>query len=176
MPDRFFDSEKGEYVRNSFIDELFAERKIKLKFDNQWYEFFIKKVSENKKHKSYMKTYTCTDAFIDELSRNGYGITFHEDLYNNVEEIGTFSEEVLEDSLWHYNNVYNWGDFTEVLEEKLYRIPISCFGGTINAYKLHYDLELLEDEGNSSIVNAFTNESRLVEMGDDLAREKYFWD
>jgi len=39
-----------------------------------------------------MRTYTCSDSFIDELARNGYGITFDEELYNNVEEIGTFSE------------------------------------------------------------------------------------
>lgn len=175
MPDKYFDSEKGKYIKNQFIDELFVERKVKLKFDNQWYEFFIKKISESKKHKSYIKTYTCTDAFIDELSRNGYGITFHEDLHNNVEEIGSFAETILEDSLWHYNSVYNWGDFTEVLEEKLFKIPISCFGGAISAYKLHYDLELFEED-NSKIINAFTQESRALEMGDDLARGKYYWD
>lgn len=174
MPDRYFDNEQGKYVRNEFIDELYAERKIKFKYDGIWYEFFIKKVTDNKKYKSYIKDFTCTDAFIDELSRNGYGITFHEDLYNNVEEIGTFNEEILEDSLWHYNSVHNWGDFTEVLEEKLYRVPISCFGGTINAYKLHFDLD---NSSLPNISNAFTKEERVVEMGDDLAREKeYFWD
>ena len=176
MPDRYFDSEKGEYIHNEFVDELFAERKLKLKFDGEWYEFFIKKISESKKHKSFIKTYNCSSAFIDELSRNGYGITFHEDLYNNVEEIGTFSEEILDDSLWHYNNVHNWGDFTEVIEEKLYRIPVSCFGGTINAYKLHYDLKYSNSSNQLKIVNAFTKETRPAEMGDDIAREEYFWD
>jgi hypothetical protein len=69
---------------------------------DEWYEFYIKNVQDTKQFKSYMKTYTCSDAFIDELSRNGYGITFDEELYNNVEEIGTFSEEILKDSIWHY--------------------------------------------------------------------------
>ena len=173
MPDKFFDSEKGEYVRNEFADELFAERKIKLKYLDEWYEFFIKKVTDNKKYKSYMKTYDCTDAFIDELSRNGYGITFSEDLYNNVEEIGTFSEEILDGSIWTYHSEHNWGDFTEVLEEKLYKIPTSLFS-SISGYKINYSVDIATDK---DIINAYTNEARQMEMGDDLAREKkQFWD
>lgn len=173
MPDKFFDSEKGEYVRNEFADELFAERKIKLKYKDEWYEFFIKKVTDNKKYKSYMKTYDCTDAFIDELSRNGYGITFSEDLYNNVEEIGTFSEEILDGSIWTYHSEHNWGDFTEVLEEKLYKIPTSLFS-SISGYKINFNVDIATDK---DIINAYTNEAREMEMGDDLAREKkQFWD
>lgn len=173
MPDKYFDSEKGKYVRNELADELFAERKIKLNYDNEWFEFFVKKVTDNKQFKSYMKNYECTDAFIDELSRNGYGVTFHEDLYNNVEEIGTFSETILEDSIWTYHAEHNWGDFTEVLEERLYKIPTALFK-TIKGYKLNFNIEEAED---TDISNVYTNESRKMEMGDDLAREKgYFWD
>jgi hypothetical protein len=52
-----------------------------------------------------------------------------------------FTEETLEDSIWQYHPENNWGDFTEFKEEKLYRIPISCFGGSINGYKLDFELE-----------------------------------
>ena len=48
LPDKYFDSEKGEYVRNEFVDNLFNERKIKLKFMGEWYEFYIKSVSDSK--------------------------------------------------------------------------------------------------------------------------------
>ena len=65
-----------------------------------------------------MYQYSCGDAFIDELSRNGYGITFDIELYNNVEEIGVFTEQILEDSIWEYDASKNWGDFTEYSEEK----------------------------------------------------------
>jgi hypothetical protein len=60
-----------------------------------------------------MISFTCTDAFVDELSRNGYGITFDTELYNNVQEIGMFTEETLKDSIWKYHPENNWGDFTE---------------------------------------------------------------
>jgi hypothetical protein len=32
MPTKFFDSEKGDFVKNEYIEELFNERKVKLKF------------------------------------------------------------------------------------------------------------------------------------------------
>lgn len=180
MPDKYFDNEKGDYVHNEFVDNLFNERKIKLKFMNQWYEFYIKTVSDTKQFKSYMKKYTCSDAFIDELSRNGYGITFDTELYNNVEEIGTFSRVILEDSIWDYAPEHNWGDFTEYLEEKLFKIPV---GGdlfpTLVGHKLAYEIE--SPQNNEQIINVFTKKKRNLEMGDDLAaaidgKGGYFWD
>ena len=177
LPDKYFDSEKGEYVRNEFVDNLFNERKIKLYFLGEWYEFYIKSVSETKHFKSYMKKYTCSDAFIEELSRNGYGITFDTELYNNVEEIGTFSRIILEDSIWSYAPEYNWGDFTEYLEEKLFKVPVSLFSKLVG-HKLTYQVVPREGE---QIINAFTQEKRGLELGDDLAaavdgKGGYFWD
>lgn len=169
MPSKYFDSELGEYVHNDFCDYLFNERKIKLQYDGQWYEFYIKNVSENKQFKSIMYQYSCEDAFIDELSRNGYGLTFDTELYNNVEEIGTFTEQILEDSIWEYDATKNWGDFTEYAEEKLFKIPVKMFS-KIKGYKLNYKID-------GKLTNVFTQESRQLEMGDDLAREqKQFWD
>lgn len=181
LPDRYFDSLKGEYVRNEFADLIAPETKLKLFYKDRWFEFFVKKVDDKKQFKSYMKSFTCTDAFIDELSRNGYGITYDTDLYNNVEEIGTFTEETLEDSIWQYHPENNWGDFTEYKEEKLYRIPVSCFGGSINGYKLNFELEqkqrdeIKEKTGTDFVENVFTGDTRPVELSDDLARG-FFWD
>lgn len=174
MLDSFFDSQLGEMVYNDFIDELFAERKVKLFYKEKWFEFYIKNVKEEKKHNSVLKTFSCEDAFIDELARNGYGITFDEELYNNVEEIGTFTEEVLEDSIWEYEPEYNWGDFTEYTEEKLFKISLSNFKGQkINAYKLQY----YYDDFSETIKNVNNGQERDIELGDDLARKQgYYWD
>lgn len=181
LPDRYFDSLKGDYVRNEFADLIAPETKLKLFYKDRWFEFFVKKVEDKKQFKSYMKSFTCSDAFIDELSRNGYGITYDTDLYNNVEEIGTFTEETLEDSIWQYHPENNWGDFTEYKEEKLYRIPVSCFGGHISGYKLNFELtkeqreEIAEKTGTDCIINPFTKDERPVELSDDLSRG-FFWD
>lgn len=171
MPESFYDSKLGEYVQNEFIDQLYNERKVKFFFKKEWYELYIKQIADAKNHKSVMKTFTCSDAFIDELSRNGYGITFDEELYNNVEEVGTFTKAILEDSIWKYTPENNWGDFTEYIGEKLYKIPVSQFS-EITGYKLNFSIENTEDK----IVNLYTGEERSIEMGDDLASIRYFWD
>lgn len=176
MPDRYFDSLKGEFVRNEFIDVLSPESKIKLHYKDRWYEFFIKKTDEKKVFKSYIKTFTCTDAFIDELSRNGYGITFDTELNNNVREIGDFTEEVLEDSIWIYAPQYNWGDFTEYKEEKLFKIPVSQFTN-LSAYKLNFNLsdKQLDAFDDKEITNITTLDKRPIVLSDDIARG-CFWD
>ena len=52
MPSKFFDSAIGEYVHNEFCDNVFNERKIKLQYDGEWYEFYVKNITENKQFKS----------------------------------------------------------------------------------------------------------------------------
>ena len=172
MPDKWFDSEIGDFVQNEFKDYVSNENKVKLYYKDQWLEFFVKNVKMNKHYKSYMYEYSCSDAFIDELSRNGYGLIFDTELYNNVEEIGTFTEDILEDSYWGYAPENNWGDFTEYTEERLFKIPVSCFKGNIKGYKLNFTTT-----SEDKIINKFTGESKQLELGDDLAREKeWFWD
>lgn len=171
MPDRYFDSELGDYVLNEFKDYVLNENKVKLSYKGEWYEFYVKTIKDTKHYKSYMKNYTCTDAFIDELARNGYGITFDTELYNNVEEIGIFSDEILEGSLWTYSPENNWGDFTEFIEEKLFKIPVNQMRG-LSGYKVNFAIN-----SNQNIINRFTKEKRTLELGDDLARvQGYFWD
>lgn len=173
MPNKFFDSEVGDFIENPFFDQVFPERKLKLYYKKKWYEFYVKTVKDDKKHTSLMRTYTCSDSFIDELARNGYGITFDEELYNNVEEIGTFSEQILEDSIWLYKPEYNWGDFTEYTEDKLFKVPTSQFVA-LNCYKLSFSCA---GASSSDIINKSNNKTRKMEMGDDLARQKgIFWD
>ena len=170
IPDGYYDSKTKEFVHNEFVDNLYNEKKVKLFYDDEWYEFYVKSINDEKHHNNYMKTYTCTDSFIEELSRNGYGIIFDEELYNNVEEVGTFTREILEDSIWEYRPEFNWGDFTEYSEEKLFKIPVSQFPH-LRGYKVNYDID--ED---IRIRNIYTSEDRAAEMGDDICSGKYFWD
>lgn len=169
MPDKYFDSFAGDWVTNPFIKEIYNERKLKLFYKNEWYEFFVKSVNQEKHFKSYIYKVTCEDSFIDELSRNGYGITFDTELYNNVEEIGTFTNEILKDSLWHYEPKNNWGDFTEYKEEKLFKIPVNIFK-KISGFKLNFDTNI-----GGKIENCFTKEKRNIQLSDDAATEA-FWD
>ena len=64
------------------------------------------------------------------------GITFDTELYNNVEEIGIFTEQILKDSIWEYDATKK-GTFTEYSEEKFREIPVSLFNKIVG-YKLNY--------------------------------------
>lgn len=177
MPDSYFDSMTGELIHNELIDILSAETKIKLFYKKNWYEFFIKKVDEKQTLNSVIKSFTCNDAFIDELSRNGYNIFFDTELYNNVEETGTFTQDILEDSLWEYHPEHNWGDFTEFTEEKLFKIPVSQFS-KLCGYKLDFSIDkesIPVEKQDMLISNAYTGEERVPELSDDLM-SGVFWD
>lgn len=194
MPTKFFDPEKGEYVKNELIENLYNEKKVKLFYDNEWYEFYVKSITENKQFKSIMMSFTCKDSFIDELSRTGYEIEFSSDLNNSVDEIGVFSETILDGSIWDYRPELNTGDFTEFNEERFYKIPLSQFGGSIIGYPI--DLEVYETDLNPQsdyykdkdfnnlnldkeleMKNIFSDTTRKLQYGDDLSRVKeIFWD
>lgn len=198
MPTKYFDSEKGDYVKNELLEDLYNERKLKLYYDGDWYEFYVKSIQEDKQFKSIMKTITCTDSFIDELSRTGYEIEFSSDLNNSVEELGTFmeteddekvkgsSKAILDGSVWDYRPDMNVGDFTEFNEQRFYKIPLSQFGGTIKGYKINLEVdendfktikEKEEKEKRAYLRNPFTKEKRPLEYGDDQARvEELFYD
>jgi hypothetical protein len=171
MPEKYFDYKTGDFIHNEVIDSVFNESHLKLYYKDDWYEFFVKNVDESKNGKTFVKKFTCSDAHIDELSRNGYGITFSTDLYNNVNEMGVFTKEILKDSAWSYAPEYNWGDFTEYIEEKLFKIPVSMFYN-IEGFKLNYSVPY---GSNNTIKNIYTGETRPLEMGDDAA-QGYFWD
>ena len=198
MPTKYFDSEKGDYVKNELLEDLYNERKLKLYYDGDWYEFYVKSIQEDKQFKSIMKTIICTDSFIDELSRTGYEVEFSSDLNNSVEELGTFmeteddekikgsSKAILDGSVWDYRPDMNVGDFTEFNEQRFYKIPLSQFGGTIKGYKINLEVdendfktitEKEEREKKAYLRNPFTQEKRPLEYGDDQARvEELFYD
>lgn len=197
MPTKYFDSEKGDYVKNELLEDLYNERKLKLYYDGDWYEFYVKSIQEDKQFKSIMKTITCTDSFIDELSRTGYEVEFSSDLNNSVEELGTFmeteddekikgsSKAILDGSVWDYRPDMNVGNFTEFNEQRFYKIPLSQFGGTIKGYKINLEVDENdfrtgteeEKEQRAYLRNPFTKEKRPLEYGDDQARvEELFYD
>ena len=178
MPSMFFNSEKGDYVQNELIENLFNEQRIKLNFRDKWYELVIKDISESKNYKSIMKNFSCSDGYIDELSRTGYEIILDPELNNSVEEIHSFMEPTLKNSVWQYNPQWNWGDFTEYKEERCYKIPLSLFGGSITAYKFTLAIpdNCYSSTDKKEIININNNEKRVLNYSDDLAgQQNMFW-
>ena len=106
---RYFDPYSGEEVENPFAAYLVNERKVKLKYgidDNgqpQWYEFIIKDHSESSEEFTW--TYSCTDAYVLELSKQGYNITFDSELGNNQGTAEYLANETLKNTDWKLKEV-----------------------------------------------------------------------
>lgn len=123
MYHKYYDNESGEYVENPFIKLLTNERRVKLRLGNpgdadvEWYDFVIKNVQESSDSKVF--NYTCTDLFINELSKNGYSITLDGELENNIGTPNELAERVLEGSGWKVEE----GDLIHTFhEEPVYRV------------------------------------------------------
>ena len=96
---KYFDPYTGNSdVVNPFVNLLTNERKVKLYYDNEWYEFIVKDHSESSEE--YEWTYTCNDAFVLELSKNGYNITFDAELNNNQGTAYKLAQDTLKDTDW----------------------------------------------------------------------------
>lgn len=94
----YIDVVTGESVNNSLTELLINERKIKLEYNGKWYDFLIK--SSKKDSSKKIISYTATDQYINELSKNGFNIELAANLRNNLGTIKQLSEKVLEDTEW----------------------------------------------------------------------------
>ena len=135
---KYFDPYSGnEEVINPFAALLSNERKIKLNYDGQWYEFIIKEHSESTE--DYTWTYTCTDAFVLELSKNGYNITFDAELNNNQGTAYELVKETLKDTDWKVGDI---AVGKQLIEEPLYRATLLSTSG----------IEIINASNNGEII------------------------
>lgn len=113
MYSKFIDNISGLEVINPFCDQLINERKVKLFYENKWYDFIVKNVSENST--SHLNSYQLEDALVQELSKNGFDVAFDVGLSNNL---GT-AEELATAALSNTNWTVESDLFTERVEEHL---------------------------------------------------------
>ena len=95
---RSLESTAAEGYANPFIPYLSNERKVKLLWKNQWYDLVIKNCQEDSSGRSII--YTCTDAYINELSKTGFDLVFSTEKQNNQGTVIELGERILEGSDW----------------------------------------------------------------------------
>lgn len=116
---KYFDDFLGEYVENPFAKYLINERKVKLNYKDKWYEFIIKEKEEDSEEYTY--SYVCTDAFVQELAKNGYGVTFNTELNNNQGTITELAEKTLENTDWYVDK-----ENSDLLQQKVSEPLYDC--------------------------------------------------
>ena len=142
---KYFDPYSGnEDVINPFAALLVNERKVKLHYDNQWYEFIVKDHTESSDE--YTWTYTCTDAFVLELSKTGYNIEFSTDLNNNQGTAKELAIATLENTDWQLGHS---DKFTQLIEEPIYEAVLE----SIN------DIEIINANTGEVVNNISANTS-----------------
>ena len=156
LPGKYVDPTTGKKIKNYLRDLLDNETKIKLKYKDEWYSFYVKKVTEKRDKNNMQYSYTCSDSFIVELSKTGYKITFNEYSEHYVEQIHEFAEDILDGSEWDYDKKTTQDncDLVEYQEEKvvIYKLKDNA---TIYKLKLKSnDSKLYEAE--------FSNQNRVV--------------
>ena len=95
---KYSDPYTGELIENPFIPFLINERKIKLFYDDEWYEFIIKNREEDSEKLIF--TYTARELFSLELGKIGYAIDLNPELNNNQGTAIELAEKVLENTDW----------------------------------------------------------------------------
>ena len=144
----YTDNQTGEKYSNPFGKYLINERKIKVFWKDQWYDLVIKKCQEDTSKKSI--TYTCTDLFINELSKQGYSLEFDTELQNNIGTAQELATSVLEGSTWMYDSE-NSEPIIQKTEGPVYEV------NTLNTVRA-----LKQDPKRDSTVNIPANASVLV--------------
>lgn len=117
----YIDNETGDKVRNPFVNLLINERKIKCLWNEQWYDFIIKGIQEDSSGKSI--TYTCSDLYVNELSKTGFNLEFDDELNNNQGSVQELAQKIIEGTDWTVD-LTNSDKILQTIEEPLYEARI----------------------------------------------------
>jgi hypothetical protein len=108
-----FDEIPKDGFINPFISLLQNERKVKVKWKNEWYDFIIKECNESSDKKTV--TYKCIDLYINELAKNGFGLTFDNELMNNQGTAQQLATRVVDGTEWQVPDTE--GNILEVVSD-----------------------------------------------------------
>lgn len=115
---KYYDEYTGEMVINPFHKYLINERKIKLFYNDEWFDFIIKECNEDSVENIFK--YTARDSFSLELAKLGYNVTLDPSLNNNQGTIIELAKQVLQDTDWKVDEE-NSDLLVQFVQEPLYK-------------------------------------------------------
>lgn len=146
MYKQYIDTISGKEVHNPFVDNLINETKVKLYYEDKWYDFIVKDINENSA--THLCTYQLEDALVRELSKNGFGITLDAKLNNNLGDAKKLANDVLAETDWTADSEV----FVEKVDEALVYVKLPA-----NTAAVHL-LDQVKDE-NGGYSTGVTEES-----------------
>ena len=121
MVHKYYDSLLDDYIVNPLEKYLINERKVKLWYDDEWYDFVIKTCEETSD--SNVFSYTAKGLFVNELGKVGYSIVLSNDLMNNQGTIFELGEKAIKGTDWVIDKE-NSDIIQQFVAEPLYRYKI----------------------------------------------------
>lgn len=111
-----------EKIEDNFLSKLIInERKVKLHYKNQWYDYIIKEIIKEHTDSGVKLNISCNSLGLEELSKQGIGLSFSLDQNNCIDTLDNFATAILADSTWNYNSDLNGTDLTEYSKSFLYK-------------------------------------------------------
>ena len=138
---QYKDNITGELVANPYASYLVNERKIKLKYGDQWYDFIIKNIKQDSNKYSY--EISATDQYINELSKNGFNLTLDAELDNNVGTAPYLASQILAETDWQVrDDSWTGGGLTsEFIPDRVNETLVELkLNQNINAYRIKDDI------------------------------------
>lgn len=105
LPQFYFDENTGENIDNPLVKHVGNKCQLELRIDGKTYFMVVNSRTDSEEGIGPISyKYECTDAFIEELSKSGYGITFSDDVEGNgLGTIHDFSQQVAQGTEWVYD-------------------------------------------------------------------------
>lgn len=127
MYKQYRDNVTGEKVSNPFFKYLVNERKVKLKYNDEWHDFIIKTINESSTN--YLYSYQLEDAFVNELSKNGFNVALYAENHSNTGTATQLAETVLNETNWSVAT--DSETFVQKRDENLVYLKVIQSGGIV---------------------------------------------
>ena len=97
----YFDEQTGEKIRNFLPDMIANKSSIEVRVKNKTHFFVVNKREDTEEGENIVYSFSCGDAFIEELSKTGYGLIFSEETgLGNIHEL---AEKIVDGTDWKYD-------------------------------------------------------------------------
>lgn len=138
LPVYYTDFKSKEAILNPRYKYIANERKVRLLFKDEYYDFIIKDVEESR-NEDLLKTIivTCEDAIVEELSNMGWALIFDEN--NGMGTAQELSPLILDETGWTFDHA-NSDKFYESEYINKDGIMNTIPGASQNAQKVSYDV------------------------------------
>ena len=134
LPRYYFDEEKGERVLNELVDFISNKTKIRLNKDDKIFYLVVNNMDIVEDNGVFSYKYSCSDSYIEELSKSGYGITFTDK--DGLGTIHELAERIVKDYDWEYN-AEKTGTLYEYTTDQVYNQEQQRYDTIYNPVPVH---------------------------------------